>query len=249
MPRPSPTEPDMDWVVDQLENFVKITVPHNLSGPNAITTRNAAAVPDSQVIEEQDIVEAILARFYPRWREDNDPDTNYRWGQHRLAAQRCLSQIRRRQELEEKLGFTGPRLSSAELHHWVWEAARPQWDSGHRAEAVVAAARNVNSRLQQTIGRRDLSDKALVEQSFSPRPPEPGVPRIRVMPDDGSDTYRTVQSGALSFGVGCFMAIRNPLSHLAPDEIELSDHEGLERLAAFSLLARWIDEGSVVFAE
>jgi hypothetical protein len=243
------TEPDMEWVVAQLESFIEITKPHNLSGRNVITARMGAAVPNAQIIDEQDAVEAILSRFYPRWREDNDTDPNYRWGQHRVAAQRCLAKIRRRQEVEEKLGFTGPRLSSSALHEWVWDAARPQWDSGHLAEAVVAAARNVNSRLQQKVGRRDLSEKALVEQSLSPRPAEASAPRLRVMQDDGSDTYRSLQSGVLSFGVGCFMAIRSPLAHLAPAEIELDEQGALERLAAFSLLARWIDNGEVAYAD
>src|SRR5207249_3203669 len=138
-------EPDMEWVTAQLERFIEITKPHNLSREGVITPRAGAAVPDSQVIDEQDTIEAILARFYPRWRDENPLDRNYRWGQQRVAAQRCLAQIRRRAEIEEKLGFTGPKLSSSELHQWVWEAARPQWESGHRAEAVVAAARNLNS--------------------------------------------------------------------------------------------------------
>ena len=242
------TEPDMEWVVATLERFIEITKPHNLSGGNLITPRMGAAVPNSQVIDEQDTVEAILFRFYPRWREENNSDPNYRWAQHRVSAQRCLAKIRRRQELEEKLGFTGPRLSSGALHEWVWDAARPQWESGHLAEAVVAAARNINSRLQQKVGRRDVSEKGLVEQAFSLRPPESNAARLRVMQDDGSDTYRTIQSGVLSFGVGCFMAIRSPLTHLAPAEIDLDERGALERLAAFSLFATWIDDAEVVVA-
>ena len=52
-----------------------------------------------------------------------------------------------------------------------------------------------------------MSEKQFVEQAFSLKPPEEGISRIRVMEDDGSDTYRAVQGRALSFGVGCFMAI------------------------------------------
>jgi len=85
-----------------------------------------------------------------------------------------------------------------------------------------------------------------VEQAFSLKPPEEGISRIRVMEDDGSDTYRAVQGRALSFGVGCFMAIRNALSPLRLEEVELSEQEGLERLAAFSLLARWVEQATVL---
>ena len=64
-------EPDMEWVTAQLERFIEITKPHNLSREGVITPRAGAAVPDSQVIDEQDTIEAILARFYPRWRDEN----------------------------------------------------------------------------------------------------------------------------------------------------------------------------------
>lgn len=42
----------------------------------------------------------------------------------------------------------------------------------------------------------------------------------------------------MEFGAGCFSAIRNPLGHLANDELELEEQAALEQLAALSLLAR-----------
>jgi hypothetical protein len=154
------------------------------------------------LLAEQDVIETILNQLYPRWREDNPPSHLSRWSQHRQAAQRCLAQIERRAEVEAHLGFTGPVLSSEALHPWVWDAARPQWESGHYAEAVTAAARNVNSRTQQKLGRRDVENVNLVQAAFSPKPPEAGKPRLRVAEDDGSDTYKSLQEGALSFGSG-----------------------------------------------
>ncbi|MEV3964039.1 TIGR02391 family protein [Nocardia sp. NPDC050193] len=47
-------------------------------------------------------------------------------------------------------------------------------------------------------------------------------------------------------GSGCFAAIRNPLGHLPNDEIELSEQSALERLCAFSLLARFIEDADLV---
>jgi hypothetical protein len=52
----------------------------------------------------------------------------------------------------------------------------------------------------------------------------------------------------MSFGSGCFQAIRNPLGHLLNEEVELSEQEALERLAALSLLARWIERATLVEA-
>ncbi|MFE2517686.1 TIGR02391 family protein [Streptomyces mirabilis] len=60
------------------------------------------------------------------------------------------------------------------------------------------------------------------------------------MEDDGSDTFRSVHRGAMALAEGCYAAIRNPNSH--EDGLpELPEHESLEQLAAFSLLARWVD--------
>ena len=44
---------------------------------------------------------------------------------------------------------------------------------------------------------------------------------------------------------GCFAGIRNPLAH---DLGELSEDEALEQLAAFSVLARWVDDAAVLNA-
>jgi hypothetical protein len=49
----------------------------------------------------------------------------------------------------------------------------------------------------------------------------------------------------MAFGAGCFQAIRNPVGHLPNEEHELTEQEALERLAAFSLLARWIQEATL----
>lgn len=57
-----------------------------------------------------------------------------------------------------------------------------------------------------------------------------------------------MRDGVMNFGAGCFMAIRNPVGHLPNDEHELTEQEALERLAAGSLLARWIDEANVIEA-
>jgi hypothetical protein len=51
--------------------------------------------------------------------------------------------------------------------------------------------------------------------------------------------------GALSFGVGCFQAIRNPVGHLPDAQHELTEQDAIERLAALSLFARWIEEATL----
>jgi len=131
------------------------------------------------------------------------------------------------------------------LHDLIWKAAQAQWSTGHRHEAVLAAAKAVNSHLQARVGRRDISETDLIRQSFSDKAPEDGKPRLRFNAITDDQTRESMRQGAMSFGSGCFAAIRNPLGHLPNDEVELNEQTALERLASLSLLARWIDEADV----
>lgn len=137
----------------------------------------------------------------------------------------------------------GPTLRADTLHATVWDAAKSFWRSNHRTAAVGAAASAVNAMLQDRAGRRDVSNTTLVEQAFSLDAPKPGAPRLRVRKDDGSETYRSAQVGAMRFGAGCFMALRNPTAHEA-DEID--EQDALEQLAAFSVLARWVERAEII---
>jgi hypothetical protein len=88
----------------------------------------------------------------------------------------------------------------------------------------------------------------LVQEAFSEKGPAPAKPRLRFQGIADDQTRESMREGAMSFGVGCFKAIRHPLGHRPNDEIEMSEQEALERLAALSLLARWIDDAAVVTA-
>jgi hypothetical protein len=63
------------------------------------------------------------------------------------------------------------------------------------------------------------------------------------MPDDGSDTYKSMQRGAMALAEGVYAGIRNPLIHADPQDID--EQVGLEYLAALSVPARWVDEAEV----
>ena len=106
--------------------------------------------------------------------------------------------------------------------------------------------------LQSKLGRRDVSESKLVQEAFSERPPADGRPRLRYPAIEDEQTRDSMRQGVLDFGLeclGCFRAIRNPVGHLPNDEVELNEHEALERLAAVSLFARWIDEATVDSAD
>lgn len=104
----------------------------------------------------------------------------------------------------------------------------------------------INAETQAKVGRRDVSESDLLNQVFSLDPPKSGVPRLRLMVDDRSKTFQSLHRGARAFADGLFAALRNPVSHDPQDEFE--EHIALERLAAFSVLARWVDASQVITA-
>jgi hypothetical protein len=157
------------------------------------------------------------------------------------AARQAQYLLHDRMRIDGIFSEPGPRLAGAELHPIVWDAARSFWRSNAR-QAVAAAARAVNAQAQDRLGRRDVSDRALMLQAFSLDDPEPGRPRLRLWPADGSETFRSVHAGAVQFGSGCFMALRNPaaLPRRAPGALGSpcrSDCTG--PATARSLTARW----------
>lgn len=240
------------WAIAELDKFIKMTVMTNASGSSDgavfITSRDRTAASDVEVMKQAPVVERILDRVIPRWKTGiPDSSANNRWSRHRETAIRAREQLIREQEVKENLGENAPELSAAELHSWVWSGARSLWQSGHFREAVEGAIKKFNAETQNKVGRRDVSETDLFKQAFSLDEPKAGKTRLRRMKDDGSDTYKSVQRGAMNLAEGVFAGIRNPLSHEADQEF--SEQEALEYLAALSVLARWVDTAAVARAE
>lgn len=205
---------------------------------------------EQRAIELTERIRPILDALFPTWETEVSVHGMDPWGQPREACQMLLGGIASHSEIGELLAGhdASPRLSAAGFHEQVWTAASAQWKTGHRHEAVLAAAKAVNSMLQAKVGRRDVSDVKLVQEAFGSGSATPDRPRLRFPQIDDEQTRESVTQGALSFGVGCFQAIRNPVGHLPNKEIEISDQDALERLAALSLFARWIDDARVTTA-
>lgn len=138
-----------------------------------------------------------------------------------------------------------PAPALERLHASVWEAAAPQWLAGHLHDAVMAASKAVNALLQTKTGRTDQSETALVQVSFSTNRAPDARPRLRFPDIDSEKTRDSMTQGAMQFGVGCFLAIRNPLGHLREADHLLTEQEALEQLAAWSLFARWIERADI----
>lgn len=94
----------------------------------------------------------------------------------------------------------------------------------------------------------DLSEVALFNEAFSLDPPKADTPRLRLAQPDGGRTYQNLHRGARAFADGLYTAIRNPGMH-TPEPVDGGEEQlALEQLAAFSLLARWVDQASVQHA-
>jgi hypothetical protein len=238
------------WALKELDKFIDQTAmryPDPVPGVVDLSGRKITSAQDEDIVKQAHVAEQILGRVLPDWRDlDADVKVN-RWMRHRIAALRAKEALIRDAEVKENLGENAPELSAAELHPWVWSGAKSLWQSGHFREAVEGAIRKLNAETQNKVGRRDVSETNLFKHAFSLDEPKAGNARLRRMKDDGSDTYRSVQRGAMNLAEGVFAGIRNPLSHEADQE--LSEQEALEYLAALSVLARWVDAAAVVRTE
>ena len=109
----------------------------------------------------------------------------------------------------------------------------------------MQAAIRINAETQAKLGRMDVSETALLNEAFSLDAPKPEASRLRLAEDDGGKTYQNLHRGARSFADGLYTAIRNPGMHKPQESDGGEEQLALEQLAAFSLLARWVDQAEV----
>lgn len=238
---------DTNWALAEFDKFLALVKPNGRRPQTTVRSMNAAAEPAhgaDEAIQAAQVVEMILDRVLPNWRTETQTMEvmHYRWAQHIEAIQRAQVLLRRKAELDEKLGDDAPRLNAAHLHPWIWDSARSLWQSGHYRDAVRNACVQLNAETQNKVGRRDVSEAALFNEAFTLDAPKAGKPRLRVMADDGSATYQSIHRGIRAYADGCYSAIRNPISHTTR---ELHEEEALEQLAALSVLARWVDAATL----
>ena len=234
-----------ECAIEQLNDFIKATtVTYVPSPPNSIGFHSyKTAESEDEVVKRAQVIEQILDRVVPGWRSEIKKKDRQNWSVHYEASIRAREALLRADEVRKNLGENAPEFSAAELHPWIWSGASSLWQSGHYREAVEGAIKKMNAETQNKVGRRDVSETDLFKQAFSLDEPKPGKARLRRTKDDGSDTYKSVQRGAMALAEGVFAGIRNPLSHEADQE--LSEQEALEYLAALSVLARWVDTSEV----
>jgi hypothetical protein len=235
---------DVPWALKEIDAFLRVTaqvVPD--SGGGVVYLGTVMRGPRTEADERSHVVEQILDRALPRWDADRPAkDADYKW--LRQQASRGRAALERGAELAQRLGDTAPEMDAGQLHPWAWENGASYWRTGHYHQAVMQAAIRVNAETQAKLGRMDVSETALFNEAFSLDEPKVGKSRLRLAEDDGGDTYKNLHRGARSFAEGLYAAIRNPGVH-QPERVT-DEHLALEQLAAFSLLARWVDQSGVV---
>jgi Protein of unknown function (Hypoth_ymh) len=200
---------------------------------------------DNRIQEQLPLIMRIAERADPELADMLKKDS-FGWPYYRVreASRQLAALLDSLEEAEQILGPVGPKLATANLHPWIWNAAVILWDDGHRREAVQAATVALfDSHLPAKLGvPAKPSAKDLVAQAFSTDPPTAGSPRLRLDDyPDPSPSWTSQHDGAKFFGMGCAQLIRNLVTHGAqPDE-----QTALEQLASLSLLARLIERAGV----
>lgn len=166
----------------------------------------------------------------------------------RKQASRAKVALGREEKLAEKLGDNAPEMDTSNLHPWVWSNSQSLWANGHYRQTVMDATIQVNAEAQKKLGQRDVSETDWLNQAFSLDPAKGGKPRLRIIDNDGSPTYRSIHQGARAFAESLYSGIRNPAMHTSQKHAGNKEQLALEQLTAFSLLARWIDQAVVVRA-
>jgi uncharacterized protein (TIGR02391 family) len=236
---------DTGWAIQEIDRFLDTTdqVGYD-SGPGVFIAGTHMRGSETEASQRAHVVEQILDRVLPGWARDRPAkDVEFSW--LRDQASRAKAALQRQAELAEKLGDNAPDMDASNLHPWAWENGTSYWNTGHYHQAVMQAAIRINAETQAKLGRMDVSEVDLFNQAFSLDAPKPEAPRLRLAKDDGSKTYENLHRGARAFADGLYTAIRNPGMHKPQQSDGGEEQLALEQLAAFSLLARWVDQADV----
>ncbi len=138
-----------------------------------------------------------------------------------------------------------PAFSPAQLHPVVWSSAAAHWTTHQFRVAVREAAEGLNLHWKGKLGREDANDTSFWQQTLSAGEPAPGQPKLTWPGDETSRTVRSMRGGLeplatslTNLATGLNLTVRNVATHTRE---EMSEQEAMERLAAYSYLARLLD--------
>lgn len=162
----------------------------------------------------------------------------------------CAATVRGRltamlDEAEADQGRDLPAFSPARMHSVVWSGAAAHWTVREYRVAVREAAEALTVHWKNRLGRNDVDDTPFWQQSLSPGEGKPGRPKLRWPGPQDEKTARSMRGGLEplasslnGLATGLNLTVRNITTHTRD---ELDEQEALERLAAYSFLARLLD--------
>ncbi|MBO3732791.1 TIGR02391 family protein [Glycomyces niveus] len=144
-----------------------------------------------------------------------------------------------------------PAFAPSSFHPVIWSAAAPYWTTHQYRVAVREAAEGLTEFWRKKLGRGGVNGTTFWEQTLAtPKTQRPkgaaDWPRL-VWPGKPDDQTVTSMRNGLpplaaslkGLAEGLNQTVRNPTSHSSD---ELSEQEAMERLAAYSFLARLLDQ-------
>jgi uncharacterized protein (TIGR02391 family) len=144
-----------------------------------------------------------------------------------------IPEVRRRDELAQTQAIE-PLWEH--IHPRVRAVAKARFDSGHFADAVEAALKELNSTVKAHYRKatgRDADGSDLMHRAFSPRDP------AFLLGDLATETGRSTQEGYMFIFAGAFKAVRNPKAHA---NIQIDRVRAIHHLHLASLLFFVFDE-------
>jgi hypothetical protein len=138
-----------------------------------------------------------------------------------------------------------PAFAPAQLHPTIWAAAATHWTTHQYRVAVREAAEALTVHWKTKVGRNDVDDTVFWQQTLSVGEPTPAAPKLAWPGDPIDKTVKSMRGGLNQLATGLNLTIRNVTTHT---RAELSEQEGMERLAAYSYLARLLDECELLYA-
>ncbi|MDR2379704.1 MAG: TIGR02391 family protein [Bifidobacteriaceae bacterium] len=139
-----------------------------------------------------------------------------------------------------------PAFSPAQLHTVVWAAAAPHWTVHQYRVAVHEASEALTAHWKQRLSRNDVDATAFWQQTLSSGDPAPGRPKLAWPGEPTDKTVKSMRGGLeplakalVNLATGLSLTARNTAAH---SRLELTEQEAMERLAAYSYLARLLDK-------
>lgn len=177
-------------------------------------------------------------RFAAEGRNNPNPFTDL-WEFHEYWKKHDLSTYSSRRAYvaglyKDRPAGEGPNAASFWdlIHPEITAVARSRYESGHYADSVEAALKEINSRMKAVVKQQtgqEFDGADLMNRAFSPKNP------ILTLDDLSTEDGKNIQQGYMQIFAGAMMGARNPKAH---SNIVLSPEEATDHLFLVSLMLK-----------